>query len=190
VRILCFGDSNTFGYDPRDPLGGRYSAGYRWVDILAAQTGWQVRNRGENGRLIPHRSAAIDQVVRMLRANGPLDVVVVMLGTNDLLQGASAEKAAERMEVFLNRIRPLCGGVLLIAPPMGPGTWVTEAQTRENARLAMALADLASCLSILFADGSSWQAELAFDGVHLTEAGHRVFARKLLDILRVLPEKS
>ncbi len=35
MRILCFGDSNTYGYDPRGYFGGRYDAGDRWVDLLA-----------------------------------------------------------------------------------------------------------------------------------------------------------
>ena len=39
MNIICFGDSNTYGYDPRSYLGGRYDAGSRWVDILAEETG-------------------------------------------------------------------------------------------------------------------------------------------------------
>lgn len=50
MKVICHGDSNTFGYDPRSWLGGRYDAGSRWVDILAAETGWTVSNWGENGR--------------------------------------------------------------------------------------------------------------------------------------------
>ncbi len=33
-RILCFGDSNTYGYDPRSYLGGRYPASVRWTALL------------------------------------------------------------------------------------------------------------------------------------------------------------
>ena len=184
MRIICFGDSNTYGYDPRDPLGSRYDAQNRWADLLALQTGWQVRNRGENGRQIPHRRGTMDQAVRMLRANGPVDALVIMLGTNDILQGASAEEAAERMDAFLEQVLPVCGRVLLIAPPMAAGEWVTQTQIRENARLAKALAAVASERQIAFADGSAWPVELAFDGVHLTEAGHRCFAEKIREVFQ------
>lgn len=34
MKIVCFGDSNTYGYDPRSWLGGRYDVDSRWVDIL------------------------------------------------------------------------------------------------------------------------------------------------------------
>lgn len=47
MKVTCFGDSNTYGYDPRGYFGGRYDAGSRWVDILAAETGWTVCNMGE-----------------------------------------------------------------------------------------------------------------------------------------------
>ena len=41
MRVCCFGDSNTYGYDPRSFLGGRYAAENRWVDILQSKTGWK-----------------------------------------------------------------------------------------------------------------------------------------------------
>ena len=53
MKVICFGDSNTYGHDPRSWLGGRYDADSRWVDLLAAGTGWTVRNLGQNGREIP-----------------------------------------------------------------------------------------------------------------------------------------
>ena len=40
-RILCYGDSNTYGYDPRSYLGGRYPASVRWTALLRA-AGWPV----------------------------------------------------------------------------------------------------------------------------------------------------
>lgn len=53
MNVLCFGDSNIYGYDPRGYFGGRYDADSRWVDILAAKTDWNVCNMGQNGREIP-----------------------------------------------------------------------------------------------------------------------------------------
>ena len=52
MKVICFGNSNTYGYDPRDFFGGRYDEYSRWVDILAAKTGWTVLNMGQNGREI------------------------------------------------------------------------------------------------------------------------------------------
>ena len=58
MNIICFGDSNTYGYDPRGHFGGRYDADSRWVDILAAETGWTLSNLGQNGREIPSAAPA------------------------------------------------------------------------------------------------------------------------------------
>ena len=97
MRILCFGDSNTYGYDPRGFFGDRYGAEDRWVDLLAKQTGHECINAGANGREIPRNPYAL----RLLNEHAPVDIFLVMLGTNDLLQGASAKEAAARMEAFL-----------------------------------------------------------------------------------------
>ena len=59
MKVICFGDSNTYGYDPRGYLGGRYEADCRWVDILATETGWTVSNLGQNGREIPSAAPAL-----------------------------------------------------------------------------------------------------------------------------------
>ena len=55
MNVTCFGDSNTYGYDPRSWLGDRYDPQNRWVDILAGKTGWNISNRGQNGREIPRQ---------------------------------------------------------------------------------------------------------------------------------------
>lgn len=46
MKVICYGDSNTYGYDPSGWLGGRYSMDDRWVDILARRTGWEILNGG------------------------------------------------------------------------------------------------------------------------------------------------
>lgn len=177
MRLLCFGDSNTHGFDPRDMFGGRYEKSDRWPDILAAKTGWEVINEGVNGRQIP-RSA---YPLRLLRHHGDVDIFLVMLGTNDLLQGASAEETAGRMEQFLLAMGPHCSRMLLVAPPpMRRGAWVeTDRLVEESLRLCGEYRDLSKRLNIPFADTTDWNIPLAFDGVHFTEEGNRVFAEKL-----------
>lgn len=108
MNVICFGDSNTYGYDPRGYFGGGYDAGSRWVDILAAETGWAICNMGENGRAIPSTSPDFPD---------DTDLLIVMLGTNDLLQGRSPEQAAEKLEKFLSSISLEQSKLLLIAPP-------------------------------------------------------------------------
>ena len=82
MKVICFGDSNTYGYDPRGYFGGRYDADSRWVDILAANTGWTISNMGQNGQEIPSAAPNLP---------ADTDLLIVMLGTNDLLQGCSPD---------------------------------------------------------------------------------------------------
>ena len=183
MRILCFGDSNTYGYDPRGLFGDRYGAGDRWVDLLAKQTGHECINAGTNGREIPRNPYALG----LLTEHAPVDIFLVMLGTNDLLQGATAKEAAARMETFLTPLLPRCKQILLVAPPpMKRGAWVpTDGLVTESIQLAEEYKLLAEKMNIPFVDTRHWNIELTFDGVHFTEAGHHTFAENLGKELRL-----
>ncbi len=177
MNIICFGDSNTYGYDPRGYFGGRYDADSRWVDIVAAETGWMVYNMGQNGREVPTAAPAFP---------ADTDLLIVMLGTNDLLQGCSPAQAAERLARFLSGISLDRNKLLLIAPPpMALGEWVPSQQLMDDSRTFARLCQtLAERLGIRFADAGRWDIPLAYDGVHFTEQGHRAFAAGLLEELR------
>ena len=177
MNTICFGDSNTYGYAPRSYLGVRYNPDSRWVDILAVETGWTVYNMGQNGREIP--AAAPD-------FPADTDLLIVMLGTNDLLQGRSPEQAAERLERFLSSLSLNRSKLLLIAPPpMTPGTWVPSPQLIDDSHtFAQLCQTLAEHLGIRFADAGKWDIPLAYDGVHFTEQGHKTFAAELLEELK------
>lgn len=177
MKVICFGDSNTYGYDPRGYFGGRYDADSRWVDILAAEPGRNVCNMGQNGREIPSAAPAFP---------ADTDLLIVMLGTNDLLQGQSPEQAAERLERFLAAVLLERSKILLIAPPPTVlGEWVPSRQLIDDshtfARLCQTLAEQ---LGIRFADAGKWGISLAYDGVHFTGQGHKAFAAGLLEELK------
>ena len=175
MRVLCFGDSNTYGYDPRSYFGGRYPAISRWVDLLAAKTGWDVINAGENGREIPRSPVLLP----------PVDLLIVMLGSNDLLQKASAAAVTARMEAFIHLLPFEKNRIILIAPPpMQPGAWVTEESLlTESRQLAQRYQMLAQRLGIHFSDAGDWNISLSYDGVHFTEEGHKSFAAGLYEAL-------
>ena len=177
MNIICFGDSNTYGYDPRGYVGRHYDADSRWVDILTTETGWTVYNMGQNGREIPFATPGLP---------ADTDLLIVMLGTNELLQGRSPEQAAERLERFLFGIVLDRDKILLIAPPpVTLGEWVPSQRLIDDSRTFARLCQtLAERMGIRFADAGKWDISLAYDGVHFTEQGHKAFAAGLLEELK------
>jgi lysophospholipase L1-like esterase len=94
--ILCYGDSNTWGYDPvasaGPPYAIRHAHDVRWTGVLARELGegHRVIEEGMNGRttvlddpVIQHRNGRT-HLPACLESHKPIDLVVLMLGTNDL----------------------------------------------------------------------------------------------------------
>lgn len=185
MRIVCCGDSNTLGYDPGSYFGGRYSASERWVDVFAKLSGVELVNLGENGRSIPAGPLACDIVLKQLEKYKQ-DFLVIMLGTNDLLNGSTAEEVCEKMDAFIEKLRPVFADILLLAPPpLQRGAWVGDERIIIESRLySKYLEKLALSRGLVYMDSAAWGAELAFDGVHLTARGHEVFARSLYEEMK------
>ena len=175
MKILCFGDSNTWGYDPRGYFGGQYED--PWPELLARKLGCTVLNWGENGREIPGEGMAFP---------ADADLLILMLGTNDLLQSKTPEETCEKLERFLESLMPDRHRILLIAPPpVALGAWVRDqAMIAGSLALAEQYRALSERLGIRFADAGQWNTPLAYDGVHLTEEGHRAFALGLIEYLQ------
>lgn len=176
MKVICYGDSNTFGYDPRSVFGDPYDPENRWVDILAAKTGCNVVNQGMNGLEIPKITVSFPS---------DTDLLIVMLGTNDLLQFSSPDIICSKMQQFLESLTLDREKILLIAPPpMKFGEWVSDQELIDDSiALAKHYQILAERLGVRFADAGEWNIPLAYDGVHLTEEGHRAFAEGLFNYL-------
>lgn len=172
MKVICFGDSNTFGYNPSDRCGEPYDR--RWTKILAEKTGWQVINEGVNGREVPAEPVCVPE---------DTDLYLVMLGTNDLLQLDTPEAAADRMEIFLSGGDPRT--LAVIAPPaMIPGEWVQDEELIEDSlRLATLYEALCDRLGVRFLNAGDWDVPLSSDGVHFTREGQEVFAERLYTVL-------
>ena len=177
-KILCIGDSNTYGYDPRSYIGDRYPEGVRWTSCLSD---CDVINRGLNGMKTPLR---YERYIGLIRLENP-DLVTVMLGINDILSGVSAEQTSERMDDFISHIRAESKNVLLIAPPhLQFGEWVqSEDYLDELRKLADLYREVANNYGCMFVDAGEWDIGLAFDGVHFSEEGHKRFVQKLIEFL-------
>ena len=196
LRLVCFGDSNTYGFDPRGFLGGRFGPEVRWTGRLAAMCpDWTVLEQGMNGREIPHTAGQMADLDALLTKAAPVGLFFVMLGTNDLLDcpaGTAAELlsiVAGRMDRLLIHLTERGVPTLLIAPPtLGPAATVSSTDAVEAShRLGDAYRALAERHGVCFADAAGWGLPLLFDGIHLSAAAHARFAEKLREAVENAP---
>ena len=198
-RILCFGDSNTFGFDPK---GARYDEDTRWPCRLETLmgSGTAVVEEGFNGRTCVFDDpteggykSALTYLPPCLMSHTPLDAVVLMLGSNDAKKrfGLSAVTIGQGIMQLIRVIR-LYGmdaqgkppKILLVAPvPIGEGIehsryWdcfgpdavrITRELTEELRRVAR----LTRCDYLNAADFAEVSPQ---DSLHLTAKGHIALA--------------
>lgn len=145
---------------------------------MARKTGWNLINKGLNGREIP--KIAID-------VPDDIDILIVMLGTNDLLQGNDVDVVVSRMENFLMKLQFPAEKILLLGPvPMKKGAWVPEEIIAERSEeLCQRYCELAMKLNIGYVNSADWGVTLTYDGIHYTEEGHFAFANGLHQYLTI-----
>jgi lysophospholipase L1-like esterase len=192
-EILCFGDSNTWGADPADDTR-RFAWPVRWPGVLQRQLGeeYHVVEEGLGGRttviddpLPPHRSG-LALLAPILESHAPVDLVIVMLGTNDISYAwSTAAQAADGAAALAHLVlRSELGPdgaapkVLLVCPPpVGPFTNSENPELWDGAEdksraLPLEFARVASALRCPWLDAGEVIATSPVDGWHLEVTEH------------------
>ena len=197
-QIIFWGDSNTYGYDPADMDEMRYPADVRWTDVLQKKAGdtWRVFPEGLNGRRLPKEPESSEILIRLLKAREEDGVFAVMLGTNDVLQGAvpDASDAISRMDRLLSFVDGKCPRkyFLVIGPVYSgsedSGDDFCRAGYRESVRMNSGFRELAAKYRVLYVNAGAWGVETAFDMVHFSAKGSLTFAERMEKTLARLEE--
>ncbi len=184
--ILCYGDSNTYGYDSQPYMGDRFPKNRRWTGILDDMPEYRIINQGVPGRKLPDSNWDRSFVGRMIEEAGDFDLMTIMLGTNDLMLAdqPSLPPVIRRMDQLLAYLTDSCQlparKLLLMAPPPLKREHV-EALSRD---LGPQYRRLAEKYGIGFVNTADWNLALAADGAHLTEHSHRLFAEHMIKLLK------
>jgi lysophospholipase L1-like esterase len=192
--ILCYGDSNTWGYNAETQ--GRFPPESRWPNVLARELGdgYTIIPEGLNGRTTvwpdpvegEHKNGK-SYLIPCLESHHPIDLVLLMLGTNDLKHryGLSAWDIASGAGTLVEMIQGSAFGpdggaphVLLIAPPPTcvAGTRFEEmlaGSDEKSQGLGEQYGLVAAELGCEFFDASTVIASSKLDGIHL-EPGEQV----------------
>lgn len=204
-HILCFGDSNTWGYIPLK--GSRYTETERWPGLMATALGeeFHVIEEGLNGRttaftdyLEPYRNG-LDTVAPCIITQAPVDFIILMLGTNDTKPRycVSSKEITDGMKNLIKKLRfyyptdhyPM-PPILLVAP--GPIVAVEEepsfdsSSSRKVKELVPRYEALAKELDCLFFNAQTvlTDEDLGRDGLHLTKEGHGKLAKAFTEIVK------
>lgn len=205
-RILCYGDSNTWGY-----ISGtdhkRYGENERWTKLLSKKLGneFEVIEEGLNSRTLisndtrPEKEGknGYEYLLPCLDTHDPIDLVIIMLGTNELkkVYNKTIEEVGEIFEKYfiktiLNRksqIEDKYAEVLIIAPPIADddGSGKYEGALEKSMKFNEVYMKIAKENNCYFIDNKSLNTGI--DKVHLTKESHTMLAEKIYNkIMEIL----
>ncbi|WP_110707390.1 SGNH/GDSL hydrolase family protein [Salinicola sp. CR57] len=201
--LLCYGDSNTHGTEPVRTLGplSRYPLETRWTGVAAATLGseWRVIEEG-----LPARTTLHDDPIEGVHLNGlrylrpcllsqlPLDVMTLMLGTNDLKArfsvtpddiALSIQRLLREIEATSAQFGVAAPKVLLIAPApireIGPLAGIFTGGERKSRQLASRYRKMAREAGVGFIDAGTLIQVSEVDGVHIEPDQQRLLGEAI-----------
>ncbi len=225
VRVLCFGDSNTYGWIPiaQGTPTTRYASDVRWTGVLQKELGdnYKIIEEGLNGRtagLDEYANGLDDSITKDLNLNGrphllpilksqtPLDVVVIMLGTNDtkyyfeqtpaqiaqsvknlveIVQKSSMKKETEWLTYRAPKVLVVAPVPVQQGASEGLNTLFTEQSDKVSRQLAPLYAQVAKETGAEFFDAATLVPVAdGVDGIHLSPEAHNKMGKALAEKIR------
>ena len=214
-RIICFGDSLTWGYDPDNKI--RFGEDTRWTQVMQRTLGdgYTVIEEAQNGRTIATEDPAegekngLNYIGPCMESHTPFDILIIMLGGNDCKRkfAYSSMDIAGEMQIMLEKVQSYnrfrCKDsfkVLLVSPPYIADSirdsWLGDSFGYENARkVSLELADwyrqLAEMVHCHFLNGADFARASDSDGCHLDRENQRKLGEAAAAYVRqhIFPEE-
>lgn len=205
--IVCFGDSNTHGYD--SSMQGRFDENTRWPCLLARYLGedYRVMEEGLSGRTtviddpLTEGLNGFTAITPCLMTHEPVDLLVIMLGTNDTKErfGFNAQNIADGLKRLIIKAMQVQAwydmpNILILAPPAidkrYESTDVFAVMGKGCAEKSRALGELFRKIACEqgchFHDTDTIEGvEMApYDYMHLSKESHRLLAAKLAKLIK------
>lgn len=203
--ILCFGDSNTWGFPP--DCGPRYARNTRWPGVLQQELGdeYYVIEEGLPGRNtvwddpVEGGKNGLKQLVPLIHSHMPLDMLIIMLGTNDLKNRFSVSpldiswSIGRLVKAARDSGHPLFGAapeVLVICPPpladlsRSPFKDILIGGAEKSRQLAPVLREFCQQNGIRMLNAGDVIQSSPVDGIHLAPEEHRKLGKAVAEEVR------
>lgn len=198
MNILCFGDSNTYGYKPDGT--GRFDENIRWTQILQKKlgSGYRIIEEGLCERTTVFQDElregrrGLDLIGVTVEMHNPLDLMILMLGTNDCKTryGASAAVIARGLDQVIRKTRKSSSrpfDILVVSPiHLGKGVGEPDFDPEFNnsseavsRNLAAEYRKVALQNHAAFLNAADFASPSTTDREHLNEAGHAALAEAI-----------
>lgn len=208
-NIMCFGDSNTHGFIAGS--GGRYDRDNRWTGLLQKRLGleYYVIEEGLNGRTTAYDDPDIKFVngSRYLEVciatHRPLDLVIIMLGTNDTKEKfcATPKDIAGGLEKLVKILRnpDIYNKEILIISPIHISNKILYSEycegfgglrgVEKSKKLAAEFKKIADEHKCHFMDASGYAVADEKDAIHLDAKGHASLAEAIYHKIKEIEKK-
>jgi lysophospholipase L1-like esterase len=201
--IVCYGDSNTYGLNPE--TGGRYAPDVRWTGVLQCELGdgYRVIEEGLSGRttnledIIELNRNGLTYLAPCLESHAPIDLISIMLGTNDLKarfnrNPSDIAQAATLLATIARSMRVGPGEgtpkVLLMAPPVVAGLSDLDGMfagaIEKSQQFAHYYGIFAERNGLDFLDAGSVIVSSPVDGIHIDAPEHAKLGRAVATKIR------
>ena len=207
-NILCFGDGNTYGFNPE--TGGRYGKNERWTGILQdlLKEHYNIIEEGRNARTVIFKdftdikTCGVDYLPYCLNIYPNIDMIIIMLGINDFqtLFRASVDDVLDGIRTIVDLIRVSeyhkNTKILFLAPPNISedvkgckfGCMFDEKSVQKSKHYAEKLKILAEKLNCSFFNLNDIIKTCSEDGIHINSFEHKKVANTVADlVLQLLP---
>ncbi len=208
-NLLCYGDSNTYGYMPG--YGTRYPREIRYPGRLQIILGdeYNVIEEGCSGRTTLYDDPVdgwkngMDYLLPCLYSHRPIDIMILMLGSNDLKLtfhltaeqiAESAGKLVDVVKSFTAEKQEFVPKIILVSPPeIGKDIRTSafygafdEGSIEESKRFPEFFRKVANQRDCIFFDAAKYIYPSEVDSLHLTPEGHITLAKELAKVVRNL----
>lgn len=207
--VLCFGDSNTHGQAPGGTPLDRFGPDERWPGVLRRELApdWHVIEEGLSGRTTVYDDPIEGDLKNgrtylrpCLMSHAPLDLVILMLGTNDLKArfGQPASEVAMGIGCLIHDIKELEPGwkgaipeILVVSPPpmlddIKEWEGIFAGAQDKSHQLAHEFEVMADSLEVHFFDAGSVVRPDPADGFHLSHEAHATLGCAIAQEVRAI----